>query len=75
MIYAKQESSSLVMVGAIMIAWLASLIILLGSSFLKQILGWRGILALERLMGLVLILIAVQMFMSGLGTFIGRHST
>lgn len=74
MIYAKQESSSLVMVGAIMIAWLASLIILLASSYLKQILGWRGILALERLMGLVLILIAVQMFLSGLGTFIGRHA-
>lgn len=75
MIYAKQESSSLVMVGAIMIAWFASLIILLASSYLKQILGWRGILALERLMGLVLILIAVQMFLSGLGTFIGRHTT
>lgn len=74
MIYAKQESSSLVMVGAIMIAWFASLIILLASSYLKQILGWRGILALERLMGLVLILIAVQMFLSGLGTFIGRHA-
>lgn len=73
MIYAKQENSSWVMVGAIMIAWFASLIILLGSSFLKQILGWRGILALERLMGLVLILIAVQMFLSGLGTFIERH--
>jgi multiple antibiotic resistance protein len=75
MIYSKQESSNWIMVGAIMIAWLASLIILLGSSFLKQILGWRGILALERLMGLVLILIAVQMFLSGLGTFIGRHTT
>jgi multiple antibiotic resistance protein len=75
MIYAKQESNSLIMVGAIMIAWLASLIILLGSSYLKQILGWRGILALERLMGLVLILISVQMFLSGLGTFIGRHTS
>lgn len=75
MIYAKQENSSLVMVGAIMIAWFASLIILLGSSFLKQILGWRGILALERLMGLILTLIAVQMFLSGLGAFIGRHAS
>lgn len=73
MIYSKQENSSWVMVGAIMLAWFASLIILLASSFLKQVLGWRGILALERLMGLVLILIAVQMFLSGLGTFIGRH--
>jgi multiple antibiotic resistance protein len=75
MIYAKQESSSLVMMGAILIAWFASLIILLSSSYLKQILGWRGILALERLMGLVLILVAVQMFLSGLGAFIDRHAT
>ena len=74
MIYAKQEDSSLIMVGAIMLAWLASLVILISSSYLKHILGWRGILALERLMGLVLILIAVQMFLSGLSTFIGRHT-
>jgi multiple antibiotic resistance protein len=73
MIYSKQEGSNWIMVGAIMIAWGASLIILLGSSFLKSILGWRGILALERLMGLVLILIAVQMFMSGLSAFMGRQ--
>ncbi len=72
MIYAKQEGS-LVMVGSILIAWLASLSILLASSFLKKILGWRGITAMERLMGLVLILIAVQMFLSGLSTFMQRQ--
>lgn len=72
MIYSKQEDN-LTMFGAILLAWLASLIILLGSSFLKKILGWRGILAMERLMGLVLILIAVQMFLSGLSGFISRH--
>ncbi len=74
MIYAKQENNSWVMLGAIFIAWAASLIILLASSYLKKILGWRGILAMERLMGLVLILIAVQMFMSGLSTFMQRQN-
>jgi len=73
MIYSKQEDNSLVMMGAIVMAWAASLIILLGSSYLKKILGWRGILAMERLMGLVLILIAVQMFMSGLSSFMQRQ--
>lgn len=72
MIYAEEEASSFVMVGAILIAWLASLIILLSSSFLKSILGWRGITALERLMGLILILIAVEMFMNGVKTFMLR---
>lgn len=73
MIYAKQEGS-LIMMGAISIAWVASLIILLGAPFLKTILGWRGITALERLMGLILILIAVQMFLSGLSAYVLRHA-
>ncbi len=69
MIYARQEANEWIMVGAILIAWIASLIILLASSFLKNILGWRGILALERLMGLILTLIAIQMFLSGVASF------
>jgi len=73
MIYGRQETDGWVMVGAILLAWLVSLVILLGSSFLKKILGWRGIVALERLMGLVLALIAVQMFLSGVSDFIANH--
>lgn len=69
MIYSRQNGSYWSMILAIIIAWFASLVILLASSFLKNILGWRGITALERLMGLVLILIAMQMFLSGLHTF------
>ena len=72
MIYTRQETNNWIMMGAILLAWAFSLIILLGSSFLKQILGWRGIMALERLMGLVLTLIAVQMFLTGLHHFIHR---
>lgn len=72
MIYAKQEDS-IVMVMAILLAWFASLIILLSSSFLKKILGWRGITAMERLMGLILILIAVQMFLGGLSAYVDRQ--
>lgn len=70
MIYAKQEESNAVMLGAIFIAWTASLIVLLGASLLKKVLGWKGILALERLMGLILTLIAIQMFLSGLSSFL-----
>lgn len=73
MIYTRQETDNLVMVGAILLAWGASLLILLCSSFLKTILGWRGIVAIERLMGLILTLIAVQMFLTGLGHFAGRQ--
>ena len=72
MIYTSQESNW-VMIGAIVIAWLVSLVILLGSPFLKNILGWRGITAMERLMGLVLTLIAVQMFLSGVSSFVQKQ--
>jgi multiple antibiotic resistance protein len=69
MIYARQESSSWLMLGAILIAWCASLIILIGSSWLKNVLGWRGIVAMERLMGLILTLIAIEMFLNGVSAF------
>jgi multiple antibiotic resistance protein len=70
MIYARQEANKWIMVGAILIAWFASLLILIASSFLKNILGWRGILAMERLMGLILTLIAIEMFLNGVSSFI-----
>lgn len=70
-LYSNQRSS-LVTVTAIFISWVATLIILLSSSFLKKILGWRGITACERLMGLLLTLIAVQMLLQGIGSFIAH---
>ncbi len=69
MIYTRQEMNNWIMTGAILLAWAASLVILLLSSLLKRLLGWRGILAMERLMGLILTLIAVQMFLSGISAF------
>jgi multiple antibiotic resistance protein len=74
MIYARQEPNKFVMMGAIMIAWAASLIVLMLSAFLRQFLGWRGIMALERLMGLVLVLISIQMFLNGISDFMARNN-
>jgi multiple antibiotic resistance protein len=72
MIYAQQESTA-IMVGAICIAWAASLLILLTCEFLKRILGARGITAMERLMGLILLLIGIQMFMGGISSFVHKQ--
>lgn len=74
MIYARQEASYFIMLGAILIAWIASLLILLSSSRLEKILGWRGILAVERLMGLILTLIAIQMFLNGVSGFVAHQN-
>lgn len=46
-------------------AWLASSIILMCSETLMKLLGKRGLIALERLMGMILVMISVQMFLDG----------
>lgn len=70
MFYARQEQSILVMIYAILIAWSATLIIFLSSPLLKRVLTDKGLTALQRLMGLILTLIAVQMFLQGIARFI-----
>ena len=50
---------------AISVAWLASAAILLAGSKISDFLGNKGLMAIERLMGMVLIASAVQMFLDG----------
>ena len=57
-------SSSTVLVGLVA-AWLVGLAILLAANRIARLLGRRGMTAVERLMGLLLTVIAVQMVMSG----------
>lgn len=54
---------------AILLAWAASAVILLASSLILRIVGKRGILAIERLMGMLLVMLAVQMVLEGLEKF------
>lgn len=51
--------------GAILIAWVATLVILLAGTTLRKALGNRGLMAMERLMGMILVLIATQMLLNG----------
>ncbi len=57
---------------AVTVAWGISGVILLSSTFFYRVLGERGLMAMERLMGMLLVMIAVQMFMSGVRTFLAR---
>lgn len=50
-------------------AWLASSVILLLSPLVLRWIGTKGTRALERLMGLLLILVAVQMFLDGVSSY------
>ena len=52
------------------VVWLISGVILLSSTFLYRVLGERGLIAMERLMGMLLVMVAVQMLMNGLSRFV-----
>jgi multiple antibiotic resistance protein len=61
---------------ALVVAWALTAVILLLAPALSRLLGRRGLLACERLMGMVLVVLAVQMFLDGLGLFlatVGLH--
>ncbi len=56
---------------AIFLAWLATAAILLSATTLASLLGKRGLCAIERLMGLLLTAVAVEMFLDGVHAFLG----
>ena len=66
-LYSRQDSGTII---AIVAAWIVTTLILISSTFLNKILGRRGIIACERLMGLILTMVAIQMFLEGLAQFL-----
>jgi multiple antibiotic resistance protein len=59
---------------ALVLAWIATTAILACSPWLMKALGDRGVKALERLMGMLLVLLAVQMFSDGVAQFVAGLS-
>jgi multiple antibiotic resistance protein len=55
---------------SIVIACLAFLLLMLLAQYLMKLLGERGLVAIERLMGMLLTVIAVQMFLQGIEQFL-----
>lgn len=51
---------------ALVVAWAASAIIMMSAPFLLRLLKHRGLTALERLMGMILVMMAVQMLINGI---------
>lgn len=52
-------------------AWFVGAVILLSSQSLYKLLGARGLKAIERLMGMILISISVQMLLDGFKSYLG----
>jgi multiple antibiotic resistance protein len=55
---------------AAVIAWMATLIVLLSSTFLIRFLTRRGLIAVERLMGMILVALAIQLFLDGVSGYL-----
>lgn len=58
---------------ALVIASSIATTILLTSSWLRKLLGKKGLLAVERLMGMILITLSIQMFLNGINDFFKLH--
>lgn len=56
---------------ALTLAWLATAIILFCATWLKKLLGTRVLTAVERLMGMVIVAISVQMLLDGIASYLG----
>ncbi len=52
--------------GALLLAWLASAFIMYLSPLLYKLLREKGLLALEKLMGMLLLIMSIQMFIDGI---------
>ncbi|GAK18846.1 LOW QUALITY PROTEIN: multiple antibiotic resistance protein MarC [Vibrio sp. JCM 19053] len=59
------------MSASVVIAWGATFFILMFYGFFNRLLGERGLKAVERLMGLLLVMISTQMFLDGVKSYIG----
>ena len=57
---------------ALTLAWIATAVILLSSTILYRVLKERGLIAIERLMGMLLVMLAVQMFINGVAKFMSK---
>lgn len=70
MLYSQQQESPFVVLTALFLAWAFSTFILLSSGLLQKVLKERGLVACERLMGLLLTLMSVQMFLEGVSLYL-----
>lgn len=70
MLFAHLEPSQSYMLGAILVAWVMAIGVLLSGSWLQKILGNNGLMACERLMGMILALLAIQRFLEGVKDFV-----
>ena len=71
LLFATAEPQRLpVLLVAAFIAWAATFLVLLSSTLLIRLLTRRGLIAVERLMGMILVAFAIQLFLDGVSEYL-----
>jgi len=73
MLLAHQIQNDYLVTAIVFLAWLPSLLILLAASYIKKFLGEKGLMAMERLGGMIVCLIGVQMLVTGIIYTVKEH--
>lgn len=73
LLYSNLDTHSPMMLAAIGISWLAATIVLLLAAPLHRLLGNNGLIGCEKLMGMILVMLAIQRFMEGVYKFAATH--
>lgn len=68
-----QQTSAATVAAGVLLAWVPTVTLLIASTWLFRLLGPRGSQALERLMGILLVVIAVQMVLDGVGAYLAAR--
>lgn len=72
MLYSRIEPSSITVTLAILLAWVGIVGILALAPYLQRVLGERGLVALEQLMGMILSFMSMEMIVRGAYLFINH---
>lgn len=72
MLFAHISPSWVDMLIAIVCAWIAAFAVLAAAPLLKRVLGENGLMACERLMAMILVMLAIQRFLEGVQLFVAQ---
>lgn len=75
MLYSAKEDNSLLILSAILLAWVGVIGVLASAPYLQKMIGQRGMLALEQLMGMILAMISMEMIVTGTRIFVNTLKT
>lgn len=70
MLSSQNQGETAALLLAVLLAWVANSAILVCSNRIMKMLGNRGVFAIERLMGMILVMLSVQMLINGISSYL-----